>query len=155
MRASRRAFLGATTGVAAGLVFGARGVEGSSSAPSAAGSELRCVLVDLPLVDLEECSATRESLRGYEAALQGCGAQFVRRAPGAEERARVIIVPGCVRLKPNAARRLSESLQEGSLLLLESDAGFADPAEFETHRQLLFRTSALTSLGRSACGTAP
>ena len=150
MRASRRAFLGATTGVAAGLVFGARGAEGSSSAPSAAGSELRCVLVDL-----EECSATRESLRGYEAALQGCGAQFVRRAPGAEERARVIIVPGCVRLKPNAARRLSESLQEGSLLLLESDAGFADPAEFETHRQLLFRTSALTSLGRSACGTAP
>src|SRR2546422_10244195 len=137
MRVSRRAFLDAATGLAAGLVFGTRGPEGSSRVPLAAGRELGCVLVDLPLVDLEDRCAPRESLRGYEATLQECGVQFVRKAPGAEERARVVIVPGCVRLQPNAARRLSESLQEGSLLLLESGAGFADPAAFETHRRLL------------------
>ena len=137
MQVSRRAFLGATTGLAAGLVLGARNAEGNSRVPPAAGRELDCVLVAFPLMKLDDCCASRESLRGYETALRECGARFVISAPDAVEVAHTVVVPGCVRLDPNAARRLSESLQEGSLVLLESGAGFAGPADFETHQQLL------------------
>lgn len=95
------------------------------------------VRLDCALVDLEDGCGLRESLAGYEAALIRARSRFVRVTPDRMPPATVVIVPGCERLDPSVAEILRSPLEAGALVLLESGAAHAEPAEFEAHRMAL------------------
>ena len=126
MRVSRRRFLGSTvSAVGTCLPFEALVKTGQ-------GETLDCVLLDLK----ENC-ALPESLAGYEAALKGAGIRYARTTPGPLPPCRAVIVPACVVIEPQGAREVSGLLRRGSTVVLESGAGFADPAAFVAHRRFL------------------
>lgn len=133
-RISRRQFISAATGSAAGLASVARSLARPdwSARNPAARAEFACALVDL-----EGCCALRESFVGYEGALARGRVRFLRAALEIATRAPLIIVPGCARLEPWLVTPLRSSLEQGSLVVIESGAAFAAPAEFEAHRSAL------------------
>lgn len=130
MIVSRRKFLGGATSATATLL--APGTGAFEDFFPRAGRAPACVLVDLHT----EC-ALPESIEGYQVALAASGVHFVRAQPGALPRCRMVIVPAVGALDARVASRLSAWLEEGTCLLLESAAGFADSAGFSAQQAQL------------------
>src|SRR3984893_11390439 len=132
MNISRRHFLGGVTGCAATLwSFQPIDLDGIGWQP---GRELDCVLLDLN----SHC-ALRESLQGYQAALIGEHNLLLGARLNSRRRCRIAIVPGCGAMDPAIASTLSDLLEAGTHVLLESGAGFLGPAEFTVHQRMLHR----------------
>jgi hypothetical protein len=135
MNISRRNFLSGVTGCAATLwsfppiVLGTPGAQPER--------ELDCVVLDLNA----HC-VLRESLQGYQAALTG-ERNYLPYLPEASldspGRCRIAIVPGIGAMDPAIAWTLSDLLEAGTHVLLESGAGFLNPAEFTVHQRMLHR----------------
>jgi hypothetical protein len=148
MDLSRRKFLTAGLGACVPNLLSS-GRSGLCGAPNFAtinlprhqASQLSCVLLDL-----DARCALPESTAGYEKELAASACDFVRLPAEAlppPQAARAYLIPGCVNLDPATAAILVEFMEAGGLLLLESGAGFADPAEFDTHQRLLASRFAL------------
>ena len=120
MNISRRNFLGGVTGCAATL-WSLQPIE-----PDTLGSqperELDCVVLDLN----EHC-ALRESLQGYQAALIGEHNLLLGARLNSRRRCRIAIVPGLGAMDITIASTLSDLLEAGTHVLLESGAGFLSP----------------------------
>ena len=132
MNISRRNLLGGLTGYAATL-WSLRpiGLDTFGSQPE---GELNCVLLDLN----SHC-VLRESLQGYQAALIGEHNLLPEASLNSPRRCRIAIVPGLGPLDPAIASTLSDLLEAGTHVLLESGAGFLAPAEFAAHQRMLHR----------------
>jgi hypothetical protein len=96
--------------------------------------ELDCILLDLK----SRC-VLQESLQGYQAALRGEHTLVPKAELHARRRCRMVIVPGLGGMDPAVARTLSDLLEVGANILLESGAGFLNPAEFTAHQRMLHR----------------
>jgi hypothetical protein len=128
MRISRRSILG---GLAATLLsFRTDGLNKLSSRPED--------FVDCALLDLNSHCVLRESLKGYRAALAD-DHHLVEYLPESTSRYRFVIVPGIGSMEPALAQTLSNLLNAGTHLLLESGAGFLSPADFAVHQRFLLR----------------
>jgi hypothetical protein len=132
MKISRRNFLGGVTGTAAAL-FSFQPIRADQHSASP-GRELDC-----DLLDLKSHCALPESLQGYQAALAGAHNHLPETWAGNRYRCRTVIVPGLGLTDPAMADALSDLVNDGACLLLESGAGFLSPAEFATHRKMLHR----------------
>jgi hypothetical protein len=91
-----------------------------------------CVLLDLGI----NCSL-RESLRGYQTALASRHQQLLPADLYSVSRCRVAIIPGVGTMDTTLASVLSDLLQSGSTLLLESGAGFLNQSEIALHQRML------------------
>jgi hypothetical protein len=132
MNISRRNFLGAVTGAAATLCsFRPIRLDASGVQPE---RELDCVLLDLK----SHC-ALRESLQGYQSALIGEHKLLTEASLNSRCRSRIVIVPGLGAMDPATAWMLSDLLEAGTHVLLESGGGFLSPAEFAAHQRMLHR----------------
>jgi hypothetical protein len=132
MSISRRDFLGGVTGCAATLwSFQPIGLDMRGFPPE---RDLDCVVLDLN----SHC-ALRESLRGYQAALVGEHDLLPEASLNSRRRCRIAIVPGLGAMDPATASTLSDLLEAGTHVLLESGAGFLSPAEFTAHQRMLHR----------------
>ena len=129
MEISRRAFLSGSAASVATLL--------SFRPTKLIGSGLRSEgLLDCALLDLKSHCALRESLQGYQAAL-GEEYKLVETVSGSTCHFRIVIVPGLGLMDPALAQTLSDLLKSGTHLLLESGAGFFNPAEFSAHQKML------------------
>lgn len=137
MLISRRKFLESATGAAAAwLSFPSGGGEGDSYAR---GEVLRPAgSPSCGVLDLEDDCALGESLRGYKAALREAGIPFNVLKKDAKLPHRIVIVPAVARLDAPVAKRLSDSLKEGKVVLFESAAAFLPAGEFAAHREQIF-----------------
>src|ERR1700730_3964923 len=132
MKISRRYFLGAAAGSAATLwSFRSIGLESPGSSPERAH--------DCALLDLSAHCILRESLQGYQAALGDKYNHFPEAGLNSKRPCRIAIVPGLGPIDPAMAETLSSLLDAGTHVLLESGAGFLDPADFTAHRKILYR----------------
>jgi len=131
MKISRRSFLGGVTAsAAAALSLRPAGLD----QPSPRSERfLDCVVLDLK----QDC-VLRESLQGYQTALAG-EHTLLEAIPDSRCRCRIVIAPGVGSMEPAIAKALSGLLAAGTLLLLESGAGFVSPSEFATHQRMLHR----------------
>jgi hypothetical protein len=132
MSISRRDFLGGVTCFAATL-WSFRPI-GLDVLGSQRKREHDCVLLDLH----SRC-ALRESLQGYQAALIGEHTLIPQASFDSRRRCRMAIVPGFAVMDPVIAEILSDLLEAGTRILLESGAGFLSPAEFGAHQKMLHR----------------
>jgi hypothetical protein len=96
--------------------------------------ELDCILLDL-----ESRCVLRESLQGYQAALRGEHSLVPETELHSRRGCRMVIVPGLGGMDPAVARTLSDLLEAGTDVLLESGAGFLNPGEFTAHQRMLHR----------------
>ncbi len=137
MKISRRDFLGAVTGSAATLLsFQYPGLDRPGPQPD---REFDCAVLDL-----QSHCVLRESLQGYQAALIGQQNHLPKACPDARCHCRMAIVPGLGPMDPALAQTLSDLLNAGTDLLLESGAGFLSPAEFAAQQKMLHRYFNLT-----------
>ena len=127
---SRRAFIGRAAATAAALVLP---VDLRRIATNSLGNAdpATCAI----LVSGED--QLSESLAGFESALRNSDTPFTRSLPAHEPP--IVIVPGAVRIPPRAARQMTEALDEGATVILESGAVFAaaDSRELRDHREML------------------
>jgi hypothetical protein len=131
MNISRRYFLGAAAGSAATLwSFRSIGLEAPGSSLERAH---HCALFDLNA----HC-ILRESLQGYQAALGDKYNHFSEVGLNAKRPCRIAIVPGLGPIDPAMAETLSNLLDAGTHVLLESLAAFLSPSEFTAHQEALF-----------------
>jgi hypothetical protein len=130
MKLSRRHFLGAATGAAA-TFWSSIGLTAAGSRPE---RELDCVVLDLNA----HC-ILRESLQGYQAALAGEHNHLAEAGFNSQRRCRLAIVPGIGAMEPVITGALLDLLEAGTHVLLESGAGFLNPAEFTAHQRMLQR----------------
>jgi hypothetical protein len=132
MNVSRRKFLGAVTGsVATLLTFQTVGFCVAQTQP--------LQKFDCAVLDLKSDCVLRESLEGYQAALaceRGC---FQVDEFDSLHRCRKAILPGLGPIDPALAQELSNLLNAGTDLLLESGAGFLGTGEFAAHQKMLLR----------------
>lgn len=126
MSISRRNFLGGVTGCAAAL-WSFQPVR-LDTPDSRRENGIDCVLLDLK----SHC-VLRESLQGYQAALNLCPEATLN----SQRRYRLAIVPAFGAMESGIAWALSNLLQSGTHVLLESGAGFLSPAEFTAHQRVL------------------
>jgi hypothetical protein len=127
MRISRRIFLG---GVAATMLsFRTAGLNKLSP---------RSDFLDCALLDLNSHCVLRESLKGYQATLAD-EHDLVESLPTPRCRYRLVIVPGLGSLDSALGQTLSNLLKAGTHILLESGAGFLNPADFVVHQRVLLR----------------
>ena len=132
MTISRRHFLGAAACSAATLwSFRPVGFDTPGSRPE---RELDCILLDLHA----HC-VLRESLEGYQAALAGEHHHIPEARLNSQSPCRMAIVPGLGSMDPATALTLSDLLEAGTRLLLESGAGFLSRTEFTAHQRMLYR----------------
>lgn len=137
MKISRRDFLGAVTGSAATLLsfqYPALDRPGPQT-----GHELDCAILDL-----QSHCVLHESLQGYQVALIDQQNHLPKGCPDALCHCRMAIVPGLGPMDPALAQTLSDLLNAGTHLLLESGAGFLSPAEFAAQQKMLHRYFNLT-----------
>src|ERR1700686_2481810 len=128
MNISRRNFLGGVTGCAGALwSFQPIGLDTVGSEPEHG--------IDCVLLDLKSDCVLRESLHGYQAALNLLPAAML--SPRC--RCRLAIVPAFGAMDSDMAGALSSSLRSGTHVLLESGAGFFSSAEFTAHQRMLDR----------------
>ncbi len=130
MSISRRDFLGGVTGCAATLW--SFSTIGSDVLDSPSQRDLVCVLLD----QKAHC-VLHESLQGYQAALAGQHRLVPLANVDSRGRCRIAIVPGLGALDAAMASALSDLLQAGTHVLLESGAAFLSPAEFTAHQRML------------------
>ncbi len=132
MKISRRYFLGTAAGSAATLwSFRSIGLEAQGSSPERAH--------DCALLDLNAHCILRESLQGYQAALGDKYHHFPGVGLNSKCLCRMAIVPGLGSMDPAMAETLSRLLEGGTQVLLESGAGFLNPADFTAHQKMLYR----------------
>jgi hypothetical protein len=132
MNISRRHFVGGVTGCAATLwSFQPFGL---NTLCSQSEREIDCVLLDLN----SRC-VLRESLHGYQVALAGEHNLVQDIGLNSRHHYRIAIVPGLGAMDPAIASTLSNLLEAGTHVLLESGAGFLSPAEFAAHQRMLHR----------------
>jgi hypothetical protein len=132
MTISRRYFLGAAAGSAATLwSFRSLGLEAPGSSPESAH--------DCALLDLNAHCVLPESLQGYQAALGDNYNHFPEVGLNSKRPCRIAIVPGLGPIDSAMAETLSRLLEGGTHVLLESGAGFLNPAEFTAHQKMLYR----------------
>ena len=129
---SRRNFLGSVAGTAATL-FSFQPIR-ADQPRAAPGREIDCALLDLK----SHC-ALPESLQGYQAARAGTNTQLPEAWPQLQRPYRIVIIPGVGLMNPAMADALSNLVNDGACLLLESGAGFLSPSEFSAHRKMLRR----------------
>jgi hypothetical protein len=128
MSISRRNFLGGVTGCAAALwSFQPIGLDAPGSEPEYG--------IDCVLLDLKSHCVLRESLQGYQAALN----LLPEATLNSQRRYRLAIVPAFGAMESAVAWTLSDLLAAGTHVLLESGAGFLSPAEFTVHQRMLNR----------------
>ena len=128
MNISRRIFLGGVTGCAATLwSFDPIGLDMPGSEPERG--------IDCLLLDLNSDCILRESLQGYQAALN----LFPDATLNSRRRCRLAIVPAFGAMDSAIAWTLSNLLQSGTDVLLESGAGFLSAEEFSAHQEMLDR----------------
>ena len=132
MKISRRNFLGSVTGATATL-FSFQSIR-SVQHSAAPGRNLDCALLDLN----SHC-VLRESLQGYQLALAGEYNHLLDAWPDSRCHCRMVIVPSLGRMDPAVAQAMSDFVNDGSWLLLESGAAFLTPREFATHQKGLDR----------------
>jgi hypothetical protein len=138
MKISRRSFLGGVTASAATLLAlrtAAREQPGPRSER----------FLDCVVLDLKPHCVVRESLQGYQSALEG-EHTLLETIPDSRFRCRIIIAPGVGSMEPAIAKALSGFVAAGALLLLESGAGFLSPSEFATQQRMLHRYFGLAVL---------
>jgi hypothetical protein len=133
MNISRRNFLGGATACAATL-WSFQPIGFDTTPGSQPERELDCVLLDLN----SHC-VLRESLQGYQAALIGEQNLLLEGRLNSRRRCRMAIVPGIGAMEPAIAWTLSDLLEGGTHVLLESGAGFLSLAEFTAHQKMLHR----------------
>src|SRR5690349_13317624 len=131
MRTSRRDFL-TTMAASAPTLFSFRWTGLSMLGPY--GPDLHCALLDL-----QSNCVLRESLDGYQAAFAHENTFFPDALPGLRFHCRMLIVAGVGRMEPTLAQALSQTLEAGTHLLLESGAGFLRTADFAEHQKMLDR----------------
>jgi hypothetical protein len=128
---SRRNFLGIATGCA-GTLWSFQTIR-LDTLESRHERALDCVVLDLN----SQC-VLRESLQGYQAALMG--EHSLLPDTGLDSRrCQIVIVPGLGAIGPTTASKLTDLLEAGTHVLLESGAGFLRPAEFTAHQRMLHR----------------
>jgi hypothetical protein len=129
---SRRHFLGGVTGCAATL-WSFQPLAWGAHDPGAERA-LGCVLLGLN----SNCILP-ESLQGYQAALLGQH-QLLSEADFKSRRiCQIAIVPSLGTMAPATASTLTDLLEAGTHVLLESGAGFLSSAEFTAHQRMLQR----------------
>jgi hypothetical protein len=132
MNFSRRQFLSGAAGSAATLwslspaVLAAQGVQPEGG--------FAC-----SLLDLHSHCVLRESLQGYLAALSGEHRLIHEADLGLQRGFRMVLVPALGLMNSDVARTLSDLLEAGTHVLLESGAGFLNPREFYVHQSTLRR----------------
>ena len=131
---SRRSFLGGMTASAAALL---------PLRPAGLGRPER--VLDCVVLDLKAHCVCRESLQGYQTALAG-EHTLLESIPDSRFRGRIVIAPGVGSMEPAIANTLSGLVASGTLLLLESGAGFVSPSEFATQQRMLHRYFGLAVL---------
>jgi hypothetical protein len=129
---SRRHFLGGLTGCAATL-WSLHPI-GLGARVAQPGATLDCVLLDLN----SHC-VLPESLQGYQAALPGEHRLLSEADLNSRRICRTAIVPSFGAMAPATASTLTDLLEAGTHVLLESGAGFLSPAEFTAHQRMLLR----------------
>jgi hypothetical protein len=127
---SRRHFLRSVTGCAATL-WSFQPLGWDSHDPPAK-SALDCVLLDLN----SRCILP-ESLQGYQAALLGQHHLLSEADFNSRRICQIAIAPGFGAMAPATASTLTDLLEAGTHVLLESGAGFLSPAEFAAHQRML------------------
>lgn len=130
MRISRREFVeSSAVSVAGWYLLGPSRLSGSDTRVAAEGD---CVLLDLGV----DCGL-RESLRGYQEALE-TNPISVREMRSCR-RYSLVVVPGLAArtMDLTAMRVLLDLLEAGTSVLLESGAGFSREKEFAIHREML------------------
>jgi hypothetical protein len=95
--------------------------------------------LDCALLDLDTHCVLRESLQGYQAALGDKYNHFPEAGLNSKRPCRMAIVPGLGSMDPAMAETLSSLLDAGTHVLLESGAGFLNPADFTAHQKMLYR----------------
>jgi hypothetical protein len=138
MKTSRRIFLGGVAASAATLLS-FRTTRLHKLSP------WREAFLDCTLLDLNSHYLLRESVKGYQAALPG-EHNLVESLHESTCCYRFVIVPALGSIAPAVAQKLSNLLQAGTHLLLESGAGFLSPAEFSVHQRMLRRYFDVTVL---------
>jgi hypothetical protein len=140
MSISRRNFLGVATRCAATLwSFRSLALDMRSPLPE---RDFDCVLLDL-----NSGCVLRESLQGYQAALAGKHSLVPRANLNAVGHCLISIDPGFGAMDSATTAALSDLLEAGTHVLLESGAGFLSPAEFTVHQRMLHLHFAI-ALGR-------
>lgn len=138
MKTSRRSFLGGVVSSATTLLpFRTTGLSKLGPWPE--------IFLNCALLDLNSHCLLRESLKGYQAALAG-EHDLVESLHESTRRYRFVIVPGLGSIDPAVAQKLSNLLEAGTHLLLESGAGFLSPAEFSVHQRMLLHYFGVTVL---------
>jgi hypothetical protein len=94
---------------------------------------------DCALMDLNSSGALPESFDGFEKALRQGGINFVKTGPDTVGRFRMVIVPGFGVVDPAVAQALSDVVNGGAYVLLESGAGFLSPSDFFASQDLIHR----------------
>lgn len=132
MKVSRRNFLAGATGSAVAMLEFPP-LRSFMPRPPKQGA------IDCAIIDLCSHCALRESLHGYQAALTGRH-QYLRAAMlDAQQPWRVAIVPGLASIDPPTVQTLLDLLHAGTLVLLESGAGFLNATQFAFHQTMLRR----------------
>src|SRR5262249_35305278 len=83
--------------------------------------------------------ALRESLQGYRDVLGEESISVAGEAPDWQRGCRLAIIPGIGAMDERIRAARLDLLAPGATVLLESGAGFLDPAEFEAHQKVLQR----------------
>ena len=135
MKISRRIFWWRAASAATLMALGRAGVDQP-------GPER---FLDCVVLDLKPHCVFRESLEGYQTALPG-EHTLLESIPDSRFRRRIIIAPGVGSMEPAIAKALSGLVAAGTLLLLESGAGFVSPSEFATQQRMLHRYFGLAVL---------
>jgi hypothetical protein len=132
MNISRRDFLGGATGCAATLwSFHPIGLAARVAEPGGT--------LDRALLDLNSRCVLPESLQGYQAALLGKHNLLSETDLNSRRICQIAIVPSFGSMAPATASALTDLLEAGTHVLLESGAGFLSPAEFTAHQRMLQR----------------
>ena len=129
---TRRAFIGraAATAAALALPIDLRPV-------SARESDRTVEPSTCAILDLGDHAILRESITGFESALKVASIPFARANPARE--AQLVVVPAALRVPTRATRLLTDSLDNGATVIVESGAIFESPGsrELRDHRDIL------------------
>jgi len=134
MELTRRRFLECAAGSALAVAVLPRAARPLDRRRSRAEWSVECAVLDL-----DENCCIRESLAGYELALAQLDVRTVRVGARSAPESAALIVPAALRISPDAGRAIRRSLDNGTTVIVESGAGFADAAgaDFAAHRDAL------------------
>jgi hypothetical protein len=130
MPISRRGFLGRAAVASAAGVAAVAGLDGFFPPP--AGFRSGCLLVDPG-----PASLLRESANGYAAALSALNISYHQTSIQSLVPARAMVVPVAANTEASSLTKVTEHLENGSVILYESGAAFLGPKEFGFHKRVI------------------